>query len=222
MLDWRKSCAARRRGYLAGGWCVMLCASLFGGCGGRVTSSSNGAAGSDSGAAKSNACAPFVACAGDLLGTWEIESHCVGLLELGCETVEYQSIETSGRWHFLTGGSLLRSTVWNLVYTTEWWCEEQACAERERELNAAQPQPPVTSYSSACFGPVGHCSCETSVAGAESVLGDFSVSGARLTVIVDPQKGAYTEYDYCVEGDRLTLRSTALAAGATLRKLNQL
>ena len=57
-------------------------------------------------------CAPFSACGGDLVGTWQALSDCYAAaqMSMGCETIVHESATTRGTVQCLADGSYQRKS----------------------------------------------------------------------------------------------------------------
>jgi hypothetical protein len=152
-------------------------------------------------------CAPFHACGGDLVGRWKVVSDCYDSsdIEYGCETLHHNPDMTAGTFEFSDTGMAIRDVTGTVNYTMllQGTCVDSSCDALQATVEARIAE--EGSGTAVCSSVVGGCSCEIVVTSDSNVSSGYSVVGSRLTYSYDPDPGASETFDFCVDGDTLTL-----------------
>ena len=204
-----------RRGLSMAAWhgCAIAILLALASCGGRrpmVVGERNLDGGSsDAMTAGPLICKPFSACGGDVFGTWTVVSECFDaeVEQFGCQTVDYRSSESTGSYTFSDEGWAveLASTVrFSLTEPTSCVGPGATCdsiqADIERQFSSSSE-----TGTAACSSQGSDCRCVVVANSTDSGSGTLTTAGNSLTLLLDPQSGTRTTFDYCVEGDTLTL-----------------
>jgi hypothetical protein len=191
---------------------------------------------SESGGESPGACEPVVACGGDVVGTWRVESGCSEQTrEQAIDTLEEElPPECSGSLDsaesdpsdlsltFDVNGSLTISgtTTLRLEYTFDDAClaamsPEQGGASEARCNQLGPGMMGATEADAlgvaACAFEDGACACEYFFQPAVSLSGPYTVADDRITIDDEP-------LPYCVSGDVLRLGLPTLGTSVARRQ----
>ena len=171
----------------------------------------------DSGAHSS--CAPFVACGGDLIGTWKIVSNCHDppVEQAGCESLQYSAEVSQGTFDFSDAGVFREDYVssFHLVTVVPAGCITSSCADFQADNQAHIAS--IGSGTVSCSASDGGCRCETDEVTRQSSSAPYSVNGSTVRIVVDPTRGSFSESEYCVIGDQLTLHRAGIGSSTFSR-----
>jgi hypothetical protein len=156
-------------------------------------------------------CGSFGACGGDIAGTWGIEASCAsaGAAE-DCpqSLLRYSSYNRTGTYEFAASGELVMTqrTRYALHSTLPRSCLSGASCATYESLLESEPGGvgETLDVDATCSDGGTSCTCDVTAAITEMFTGTYDIEGSTLTL----SNGA--EYDYCVEGDELSLKSGAL------------
>jgi hypothetical protein len=153
-------------------------------------------------------CGTFEACGGDVVGTWGIEESCARAHAAeGCptSTVMYSSYNRTGTYQFSESGELVMTerTRYSLHETVPLSCLDGAsCVTFESLLESDVGGAGQTVEADAtCRESGSSCSCDVTASITEMLTGSYELDGSILVL----SNGA--EYDYCVDGTELSLKS---------------
>lgn len=151
-------------------------------------------------------CGSFEACGGDIVGTWGIEESCAGLQateECPQSAALYSRYNRTGVYEFSESGELTltqrtRSSFhWNVSLSC---FPGYGCASLESLLSYDGVG---TDADATCSDQGDSCSCDVTSSVEEMFTGTYEVDGSRVVFSND------VEYDYCVDGTELSLKSGA-------------
>jgi hypothetical protein len=163
-------------------------------------------------------CHPFTPCGGDLIGRWRIVSGCWDpeFLKGPCPSLAYHSLEQEATYEFFSSGVYqFGPSSFTLTYTATFdascsfaaVCEPSPSSDEERIVGTE------------CFREGDGCRCETTSSGRGPVeTHAYSVSGNEVTMIVDETTGAYSPWQYCVQGDEATFRYEGIGGFSIVRE----
>jgi len=190
--------------------CVFTFLPTLTGCGGRAVlegGTPNDAGPSPDAGKPSIVCAPFTACGGSLLGSWTVVSACYdsAVENAGCDSFSHTAVSEAGTYEFSDTGTFVRSLSSTVAYTL---VVPASCSSTSCPMLQADTEAHLTMNGNgtvACSPNAGGCTCDIVASSTETLSGQYSVVGSKLTFLVDPMTGATMTNDYCVKGNRLTL-----------------
>lgn len=154
-------------------------------------------------------CGTFEVCGGDVVGTWGIEESCaVGSPDENCpqSTRMYTSYNRTGTYQFGESGELVMTerTRYSLHQNMPLSCLAGAsCVTFESLLESDVGGPGQTVEADAtCRESGSSCSCNVTASTTEMLTGTYELDGSKLVL----SNGV--EYDYCVDGTGLSLKSS--------------
>jgi hypothetical protein len=172
--------------------------------------------GSSTGNNVSTSCPAFTACGGDLTGTWKIASVCSKGASTPTSTCSAQSTPTNARYDgtftFEIGGTYQQSISvrgsTKLTYSASCFTSSAfTCEALDTELKSAEAA--AVGFTGSCASSSdGSCVCNETMDMTFAEAGNYTVSGSSVTLTAttsSPGDGG-GEFDYCVQGNNLTLQ----------------
>jgi hypothetical protein len=204
----------RQRSVTLASGVVLVC-----GCGGRAelehAPSDDAGTTPDSGLLQ---CAPFIGCGGDLVGTWTLISTCLDMpvQQAGCETLQYTGNQSQATFEFSEAGTFRQdaSAKYRLTTVIPAGCITSSCASFQDSY-----QTKIASNGSGtvtCSASDGGCVCNAEAETREVTSGQYSVSGASLTLALSPTTESGIN-SYCVSNDQLTLHESGFGSSVYSR-----
>ncbi len=155
-------------------------------------------------------CGSFQACGGNIVGTWGIEESCAsGRSAADCpqSTVVYSSYNRTGTYQFSEGGELTMTerTRYSLHENVPSSCLNGASCVTFESLLASDVGTggQTVDADATCRESGSSCSCDVTASITEMLTGTYELDGSTLTL----SNGV--EYEYCVDGSELALKSGA-------------
>ena len=156
-------------------------------------------------------CGTFEACGGDIVGTWGIEESCArGGRAEGCatSTVMYSGYNRTGTYQFNESGefTLTERTRYSLHQNMPLACLDGASCVTFESLLASDvgTAGQTVDADATCRENGSSCSCDVTTSISEMFTGTYEVDGSTLVL----SNGL--EYDYCVDGSELSLKSDSV------------
>lgn len=214
-----------------------LASGLLLACGGNSTSddggvggsnagpSGNGVSGSGGSGSIATECAPFTACGGDVVGTWQLVSICdgtgfAGIPGADCATIHGNpSFDSTTSLVFDAGGTY--TTTGQVQFSADESFND-ACAQSTFMENASDACAGLTLIDAAssqtgvhfrCSTSNGLCNCRIAATVPQNTSGTYRVSGTAITLT--PVAGTQTSTvttpldgtsQFCVQGTTVTVR----------------
>lgn len=151
-------------------------------------------------------CGTLEACGGDVVGTWGIEESCAGLQateQCPQSAALYSRYNRTGVYEFSESGEL---TLTQRTRSSFHWNVPLSCFPGYgcSSLESLLAYDGVGAEADAtCSDQGDSCSCDVTSSVEEMFTGTYEVDGSHLTLSND------VEYDYCVDGTELSLKSGA-------------
>ena len=195
---------------------------MLGGCAGRATveqapPDDGGEPPADSGTQLLQ-CAPYTACGGDLVGTWTLVSFCFDMpvQHAGCESLQYLANDDQGSIEFSDAGTFKQysSAAFRLLTVVPAGCVDSSCAMIQAGYQASLAS--TGTGTVVCSASDGGCVCDANAKSQQTVSGQYSVSGANLTLNLDPMTVSGIN-SYCVINDQLTLHELGFGSSVYSR-----
>ena len=193
-----------------------------------------GCDGSSTGAFTTGQCGSFTPCGGAITGTWKLAGTCYGSPDAGAPNADAgtsnctpqqstTSTQLNGTISFKTDGTYSASTTMSggakFTYTASCLTSVGMTCDQLNSGLASNGTADAGVTASCSSKSAGGCACTETFTGASSnETGTYTTSGSALTMTSSTSTSTSPQdpTEYCVQGNRLTIRVTSASSGSTV------